>query len=349
MSASDRAKHQVALHGRSLAVVFLLVGLLALGGGVYVFLNPPVQEISPQEADVQEFSTTVEHSAIVVNDTALYSEEQVLNDQPRYFYAVTPVLNLSTVAQVPADRSVNVSHELTLSYRATAGESTFYVRNRTLVDREASVSDGSYVVNTSLDVVAVRNEATEIQNEIGTLGTVSTLLTLETTYRTSSTQDGTYEGTLNGATTFEFADQGYWLTNDIGDSTTERTMVGGGVEQQGPNIPLVAGLGILGVLAVVLALLVAYWSSRKVDLQELETKIDRRQYAEWISNGNFPTDSGKQYVYIDSLEDLVDVAIDTNKRVIFDAEIETYAVADDDIIYYHAPDPRSVSAWLDLS
>jgi hypothetical protein len=92
-----------------------------------------------------------------------------------------------------------------------------------------------------------------------------------------------------------------------------------------------------------------YWSSRKVDIEELKMQIDRAQFSEWISEGDFPSGQNRQYVYIESLEDLVDVAIDVNKRVIYDPEIETYAVPDGDIVYYHAVDPQAVSSWLDLS
>lgn len=349
MSVTDRAKHQIALYGRTVSIIFVLVGFLAVGGAAYVYLTPGVEEIPPQQTDVRDFETSVEHSATVVNGTALYEEGDRLRNQPRYFFSTTPVLNLSAVAEVPDDRPVTVSHRLVLSIRATANDRPFFERQRVLAADRSTVRDGRYVVNTSLNASDLVAELDTIRNEVGGLGTVSTELRLETSYETESTQGDTYEGTLRSTSTVEFAEQGYWLGGNLSDSTTESTTVGGGVRRQGPNMLLVGGLGAAGLVCFVLAGVFAHWSSRKVDLTELKMRIDRSQYSEWISEGDFPAGQGKQYIYIESLEDLVDVAIDTNKRVIYDPEIETYAVADSDIIYYHAVDPRSVSSWLDLS
>jgi hypothetical protein len=349
MSVTDRAKHQVALYGRSVSALFLVVGLLAIGGAGYVYLTPPVEQVPAQQVDVQEFETTVQDSAIVLNGTEIYNESQVLRDQPRYFFDATPILNLSAVAVVPDDRPVNVSHRLVVSIQATADEMTLFDRRRKLADEETTVENGRVVLNATMNASRVLNETSQVRDEVGDLGEVSTRLVHETSYQTESTQGDTYEGSLNSTSTIQFADQGYWLADDLSASTTESTTVGGGVRQQSPNTGLVGILSGLGLVAIAVSGLFTYWNSRRVDLDELKMRIDRSQYSEWISEGDFPSQNGKQYVYIESIEDLVDVAIDTNKRVIYDSDIETYAVADGNVIYYHAVDPRSISSWLDLS
>jgi hypothetical protein len=75
--------------------------------------------------------------------------------------------------------------------------------------------------------------------------------------------------------------------------------------------------------------------------------VYRERYAEWISNGEFPTDTDKRYVTISSLEDLVDIAIDSNKRVIYDETLDAYGVADGDIVYYYG-DEGDIDSWLDM-
>lgn len=42
----------------------------------------------------------------------------------------------------------------------------------------------------------------------------------------------------------------------------------------------------------------------------------------------------------------VDIAIDTNKRVIYDTDVEAYSVLDGEVVYYHAAEPQSVTSWL---
>ncbi len=349
MSVTDRARHQIALYGQTVSIVLLLVGVLAAGGAAYVYLTPGVEEVPAQQVDVQDFEASVEHSAVVVNGTGLFDEGQRLRNQPRYFFRSTPVLELSAVAEVPDDRPVTVSHRLVLDIVARTEQDIFGERQRVLASGEGTVEDGRFVVNTTLNVSSVVAEVNGFQDEVGSLGSVAAVVRLETTYATESTQGGTYEGTLGSASRFRFVNEGYWIDGNLSASTTESTTVGGGVRQQDANMALVGGLGALGVVALALGGVFAYWNSRTVDLEELKMQLDRSRYSEWISEGDFPSGQDRQYVYIETIEDLVDVAIDINKRVIYDPEIGTYAVTDGDIVYYHAADPRSVSSWLDLS
>jgi hypothetical protein len=349
MSIADRAKHQAVLYRRTGGAILLLVGLLAIGGGVYVYLTPPVEDLPVQETDVQEFESSVHHSAVVVNNTTLYDAGQRLQNQPRYLFNSTPVLNLSAVAVVPDDRAVNVTHRLLVVISVTVEEQLFFERQRVLAVDRATVRDGRLVVNATLNANQLQAEVRDIRNAVSGLGSVSTRLSLQTTYETESTRGKAYTGTLNSTSPVRFAQGGYWLQQSaLSESVTESTTVGGGVRQQEPDLRLVAGLGLLGLLCIALAGIFTHWSASQVDPQELKKRIQHSQYSEWISEGDFPSEENKPYVYIVSLEDLVDVAIDTNKRVIYDSEIDIYAVPEGDIIYYHADDPRTVSTWLEL-
>jgi hypothetical protein len=123
----------------------------------------------------------------------------------------------------------------------------------------------------------------------------------------------------------------------------------GETRQQPPDLPFVIGLGLLGIALIAGGTGAAFWSSRIADVRGLEEQVYRYRYDEWISEGDFPTDAGKQYVYINSLEDLVDIAIDTGKRVIHDPELESYGVVDDDLVYYHASDPMTIDSWVNFT
>lgn len=349
MSVADRAKHQLGRYWRVASVILVVVGVAAVGVGAYLALTPGLEEQPPREVDVQEFDTSLEHSAVVTNSTALYDEDDRLRNQPRYFYGPTPVLNISAVADVPADREVTVSHTLTLRIEGRADERAFFVRERELADDAGTVEDGRFVTNTTLDATRVLGQVEAVRDNVGTLGTVSPTLVLETTYETQSTEGDQYAGSLQTSSGLQFADRGYWIEGNLSAGATERTTVGGGLRQTEPDWLVVGALGVLGVGSILLAGLIAFRWQPRIDRSELKMRIDRAQYGEWISAGDFPTGHDRQYIYIDSLEDLVDIAIDTNKRVIYDPEIEAYAVADSDLVYYYAVDPRAVSSWLDLS
>lgn len=72
---------------------------------------------------------------------------------------------------------------------------------------------------------------------------------------------------------------------------------------------------------------------RDVDVAVLRETLTRERFDEWISRGRVPKDTGQRSVYVESLEDLVDVAIDSSKRVIRDPERDQYVVIDGDIVY----------------
>ncbi|MCQ4333675.1 DUF5305 domain-containing protein [Natronomonas sp. F2-12] len=349
MSASTRVKHQVAVYGAVAGAVLVVLGIAAIAAGGYVYTNPPTEEIPPQETDVQEFSASIDHSAEVVETTPLYESGTTVENQPVYFTNATPDLRIVATANVPDDRPVNVSHELTLYREITFQETVFWDEQEMLAADRTVVEDGQLRIEAELDVRSVAARNAEIDGVLADVGSVTTGIRLRTTYETESTDGEPYEGELTTGSQIQITDRAYWFQSDFGASATESQTTAGSVREQPPNFTLVGALGGLGILLVLGGIGLAYWSSRTADVRDLEEQVYRARYDEWISEGDFPTDAGKQYVYINSLEDLVDIAIDTGKRVIHDPELEVYGVVDEDIVYYHASDPTTVDSWVNFS
>lgn len=350
MSTSVRIKHQVAVYGTVLGVVLVLLGLAAFAAAGYVYTNPPVEEIPPQETDVQQFSTSIEHSAEVVEPTPLYEPPATVENQPVYFLNATPELRLEAAADLPDDRPVNMTHDLRVYREVTFQDTVFWDEQETLAIEQSVIEDGQLRVEANLSVSSVADRTAEIDGLVGGVGSVSTGIRLRTVYETESTEGQTYEGELNVESELEITEQAYWFEEqELQDSATESQTTEGSIEEQPPDVQLVGGLGGLGAVLIVGGLGLATWSARTADVRELEEEVYRMRYDEWISEGDFPTDAGKQYVYINSLEDLVDIAIDTGKRVIYDPDLETYGVVDDDLIYYHSSDPTMLDSWVNFT
>ena len=349
MSTSTRIKYQVAVYGTVGGAVLVVLGIAAIAAGGYVYMNPPTEEISPQETDVQEFATSVEHSAEVVNSTPLYESSETLENQPVYFINATPTLRLEAVATVPDDRPVNVSHRLVVHREIRFQDTTFWDEEVPLATDRAVVEDGQLRVEAELDPSSVSRRTSELDSVVSNVGSISTSLRLRTTYETESTGGEPYEGELTARSGLRITDRAYWLESGLQASSTESQTTGGTVRQQPPNLSLVGLLGAAGIVLIFGGIGLGYWSSQTADVRELEEAVYRSRYDEWISEGDFPTDAGKQYVYINSLEDLVDIAIDTGKRVIHDPELEAYGVVDEDIVYYHASDPTTIDSWVNFT
>jgi hypothetical protein len=349
MSTSTRVKHQVAVYGSVVGAVLVVLGIAAIAAGGYVYANPPTEEIPPQETDVREFSTTVDHSAEVVEETPLYEPDTTIENQPVYFINGTPELRLEATANVPDDRPVNVSHRLTLYREVAFQETVFWDEQETLAADRAVVEDGQLRAEAELDIPSIAARNAEVGGVVADLGSVTTGVRLRTTYETESAGGEPYEGELTTNSRLRVTEQAYWFESDFGASATESQTTEGTIREQPPNFTLVGALGGGGLVLILGGFGLAYWSSRTADVRDLEEQVYRARYDEWISEGDFPTDAGKQYVYINSLEDLVDIAIDTGKRVIHDPELEVYGVVDDDLVYYHASDPMTIDSWVNFS
>jgi hypothetical protein len=114
-----------------------------------------------------------------------------------------------------------------------------------------------------------------------------------------------------------------------------------------PNMGLVALLAMLGSVAVASGGAIAA-KAPQFDEEELEKEIAHNQYSEWISEGDVLIDSDNEFVAVNSVEDLVNVGIDANKRVIYDPDLSVYTVSDGDVTYYYTTGPANLQRWAGL-
>ena len=349
MSTSARLKRELAVYGTLLGVTFVVLGVLSMAGAGYVYLNPPTEEIPPEEFDVQEFETTVDETAVVTGESPLYDQGEELRNMPVYFTNATPELTFSITSELPDDREVEVTHRLIVTHEATFDDEPFWEQRELLLAEETTTTEGRYRTNVTVSIADLDAEIGRVEGTIAEVGDLSTQLHVETAYATDAEGGETYEGELVDSTPVEIATNAYWFPETMSASETHRQLGEGETRQLPPNTTAAGGLGTGGVVGIVAGIGLILWKSRQADVYELEMEIVRSRYDEWISEGEFPAGSEKQYIYINSLEDLVDVAIDTNKRVIYDPDLETYSVVDGDLIYYHAVDPTRIDSWLGLS
>jgi hypothetical protein len=91
---------------------------------------------------------------------------------------------------------------------------------------------------------------------------------------------------------------------------------------------------LFGVLAVGTAIIGTKFKPNLYDIQELAFRRERRKLSKWISSGKLPTILPSEKVELASLTDLVEAAIDMNKRVIYDSEEHIYFFLSEGVLYY---------------
>jgi len=338
MPFGTRSRWIVLRYGQPLAVALAVVGLLALGAAAFVYTNPPTEEVSEPVYE-HEVATETTTSAVVTGETALYAEGERLEDRSVYFLNATPNLTLRTTTEVPDGEAVSVTQRVTLQHRASRDGQVFWSNQRLLAATEERTKDGAVATEATLDMRAVNRTVAERRSEIGLVGSFESRLVVTVTYETAN-----YSETLKGTAPVVLTDRAYWVDGSAGANrthaeTTTRAVTGP------PNRTLAGGLGLLGLVALLAAAGLGTMSFRGVDVDAIETELTRNRYEEWISRGDLPTGTGKQFIGIDTLEDLVDIAIDSNKRVIYDEEYEAYGVVDADVVYYYV-EREEFEQWM---
>lgn len=340
MAFEDRLKLFISENQRILTAVLLVAGVLALVAAGYIFATPTTQTVT-EETNVQTFESHVETSALVTNETALYDRGERLENRSTYFLTTSPLMDFEMNTTVPAGQPVEVSQRLELEVLGVRDGQPFFRSTRTLLEANQTVRDGTATAESTLNVSAVSQNLATYLEEAQPIGQFRLQLRMDVTYRTDS-----YEGRLQSSVPFVINGQAYYIDGSLAAEETESQFV----EQQVTEPPSPAEYGGLIVFALLFfgASAAVVRIGRRANPEEFRTQIAHDQHKEWISRGQFPTNSEKQYISILTLEDLVDIAIDTNRRVIYDPQIDAYAVIDSSEIYYYALEDIQADEWLDI-
>ncbi len=342
-----RLKLRVANNGLELAAVCIIAGLLLFAGAGHVYTTPEVQQQEPVEVDNYNIEFSLSERAVVQNPNPLYETGEVLESKPAYFTNATPEITFVTEVSGSDSRNVTIDQRFVLTEQATRSGEELWSRERVLQTNEETITDGRSRTNLSLNIEDVAGNQSGVRSALGGIATPSTNLRLETTYRTESIEGRSYRGRLSLSLRFESTATAYWFSGSRSDSASETRLERPDPIQQPPNyfrvfLLSLGGIGLIGLAGVTIH------KSNEYDPHELRIEMYNAEYSEWISEGELVVDPDRQYVYVNSLGDLVDIGIDADKRVIHDQDLDAYVVVDDDLIYYFAREPTNIELWANV-
>jgi len=328
----------IADRGRILAITLALVGVFALVGAGWVAATPGTSTTT-EEVDRETVATEVTTSATVVEDGPWEAGTE-LEDNPVYTLSETPELTLTAETTVPSD-DADVIHEVRVRHEAEHEDAVFW-EETVREERTAATIEGDVARSeTTIDVNSLAAERADVEAEFD-VGAVRTLLEVVAIYETGTHAD---EQTLSS--TLELTENAYWLEEAELEASTDHSETAQIEVQESPNAVAVAGLAAVGLLALVGA--AAVHTRRPVDAESARRSVHERRYAEWISEGSIPMWVGDYHVELDSLEDVVDVAIDTSARVVHDRQRGLFAVVNDNVVYYYSERGQwEKTAWPEL-
>ena len=354
-----RAKQLVS--GWLIAIVILLVltSGAAAAAAYQTHTTPPVERDEVVVAAWSE-ETTLGHQARVTEANLVFERNQTLLNRPVYFSRISPILEGRHDYSYAASDEGSMAVETTVHVRLRSvdSEGNVYWQRSDVIDRsrvEGLAPGETATTTTALNVSDVVGELERTEASLGaTLGTTEIRMIFETS--ASGTVNGEDVRTQHVDSILLEPSSGSFSVqaDDTVGERYERTET---VESEGTHGPL-RMYGPFGILFASMAGMVGLLGLNRAgrltptedDLNAIGTS-ERDEAADWISTVSVPDEALETVaIPVDSLADLVDIAIDTNERVLEDDERKRFYVLDGAVHYVYPsgketdaadPDPSS--------
>jgi hypothetical protein len=348
-ASTRRLRFQAALAAWFPAlVVALLVAAAAGAYGTYTVYEDPGTHA--EERTVDEWTSTGEfaHRGLVTVENDIYEPGTVLSEQP--FYLAELVSDLSGefayayAGDGPEELTVRARTELVYrEYDPEDGE-RYWERREPLGEREATLAPGEALsMPFYMETATTMDRLSDLEDQVGRLpvrsrtevAVVATTRAVGAVGGTDVTERSTYELPYRFRQGMvEVTDPGPVETTHADTVTVRVANEYGRAAELGIPAALVVGLGGLGA---------ALWARRTgrlalspAERARLTFAATRRDLEEWITVGQAP--EADQQRTVASLDGLVDLAADTNERVVEDADAGVFAVVHDGVRYeFHPP------------
>ncbi|WP_227132852.1 DUF5305 family protein [Halorubellus salinus] len=334
-----RFKHALATNTKAIVVACVVVALFTTTMLMTGFVTD-ASALSPlaDDDEVTSFhaASVEQHATVTVrNDTDAYADGETLRDASLYprQNASDPTVNASATVDRGSLDALNV----TLTYTATraAGDgSGFYEKDVVVatVDRPRSSAN----VSADLPIEDVFETRDDLEAEFGDGVSVSVSIATMATYSYETPTGRTVTRTIETGGAIEPVGQLYALPTGS-DRATHRT--GPSPDANGGVSPFANWLAIVALLSSLVFGVATVVSDRFIDADDVAREIQWQRFRDWVTEVESYTPQGDvNTVEVTNLNDLVNLAIDTNRRVLFHRPVEEYIVVENDVMYKFTPD-----------
>lgn len=328
------------------AVVALLAVGAAGGAAVYTTHVEPGTETQTREVGAWESTAGYDHEATVTEENRVFPVGSTLENRGLYYTNVAPELDGAFRYGFDGGGELDIEAETTLVIRSVGEEGETFWRVAEPLDETSTTigPDGTATTAFSLNITEVRAQIDAIEEDLGgSPGT--TEVRVVTDVAATGTAGG---GDANHESSYMMAiDPGAdTYTVEAPSDETERHAHTGTVTVQrdyGPlrtfGGPAAVALSLLGLVTLGVARVQGAIAVSETERAALKVASEREEFDEWVSTGRVPEAvRSRDAVAVESLADLVDAAIDSDRRVIHDPEDDTYHVIDDALRYEYVPD-----------
>lgn len=346
------------LSDRFVPVLLCVLFLTALGG-IWAYQVNAVPEFEQEDRVVEQWreSTTYNHSAVVTNDTGVWSSGERVTDRPMYYTAVSPELDGTySYEYSAANGSLEVTTETFLLVQGVSegGDAVYWEFTEPLSERTTNslTPDGAHSTEFVLDIDALRAEIDQVEQQLQAGDGAVDVRVVSTTETDGEIEGEQVEETYDSEMPIDLGSSTYSVGElEIVDEPERSTELIETPVQPSALESIGSVIAFAIALAAAIALLVGrnanYIEITDDEKQQLRFDRDRERFDEWITTGTFPSE--REYestILVDDLTGLIDVAIDTNKRVIEDQQLGVSTVLDEEYSYIYVHPGSPARDWL---
>lgn len=338
------------------SIILLVAVILTVVTGFWVYDVHIAQEIqTDQETEVVWSETTnYDHSSLVTNDSLPFAVGDRMQNRPMYYTRINDDLDVDfTYEYTASEGDLTVSTESFVRYEASEGDDILweYVDPKASETTRSMSPDANHSKRVTVNIENVFETIAQIEEQLGATGTTEITVVTAASIEgeaggqsVSEEHDSRLQFTVNPETfrvleTDTVSEE--HLTVEIIETVEERSLV-----ERILSI-LSFALSVLFLLSLMTGRYAGYLTLSEDEITVIELRQQEQEFSEWITSGTFPAE--REYeatIMVDDLEGLVDVAIDSNRRVIKDEQLGVATVLDDNYVYIYVWPNSPARDWL---
>lgn len=325
-------------------IIILVLSFFIILLGVLVTLTPPTY-VTTETTDQRTYTLETNHQSTTIENSRLYNEGHVVSNGEQYFTSIHPSLVISFSESYTGEYDLEISEpHSNIQAISTRGETVIWSEEMKISDTDWGqiVDDSTIRINTD----KLSNEVNEIDEEIPT--NVDIVVNFESEYEFSTEYDDSI--ILTATPTLRFTSENSYQVDS--EPIIESLDTTNNIEVPQPSQSIIIydiAFGIYGLIIIFLGILSAIigayilhgglYSERTY--KERLYEYHKSKYSEWITYGRPMADPEYESVWeklqVDTLEGLVDVAIDTDKRVIYSKDMSRFYIFSEGTLYTYLP------------
>ncbi len=325
----------------------MAIGLVVLAGigGFWLYqTSRPTYQTKTRQVPSFGYSGEFEHWAQIKENSLLWPDVgENLRNRPVYFTEIMPDLNATFTFDGwglnPENANVTLNSYLTIT--CSGNDFDYWSERIHLKNKSSSFSPGGikmdFLSTPEISPSWIKDKIDNIQGSIGfTGGSTDVKLKVDSTLIRH-----TVEGTQEKDDVFEMPISLGGATYSVGSDLSKKkefTKTESEKVKVGPsNLSMVPPALLLIIPLVALGYVV--YEGRRIDesnLIRMEKEYWVDEFEEWISRGKMPDKVPEVSLEMNSLEDLVDAAVDMDSRVIYDGENSTFFFIEDNVLYLYS-------------